>query len=90
MQKNYQILTLIKQLLTKIKISHIHKDFKYNWNFLEQLLLPYKFHGSRMGGILFFNFASCESLKLRFCSYDVNEKMFLNRIDKSIVFVLPF
>ena len=36
----------------------------YNWNFLDQLLLPYKFHGSSMRGILFFffNFASCEPL----------------------------
>ena len=37
--------------------------FKYNLNFLDQLLLPYKLHGSSITGILFSNFASCESLK---------------------------
>ena len=30
--------------------------FKYNWNFLDQPLLPYKFHGSDMTGILLFFF----------------------------------
>ena len=36
--------------------------FKYNWDFLDQLLLPYKFHGSDMWEILFSIFASCEPL----------------------------
>ena len=36
--------------------------FKYNWNFLDQLLLPYKFHGRDMWEILFSIFASCEPL----------------------------
>ena len=36
--------------------------FKYSWNFLDQLLPPYKFHGRDMMGIYFFNFASCEPL----------------------------
>ena len=72
---------LIKELLTKYKIfkklpqiSHTHKNcdfFKqaYNWNFFDQLLLPYKFYGSGMRGILFFNFASCELLngQLKWC-----------------------
>ena len=38
--------------------------FKYICNFLDQLLHPYKFHGSDMSGILFFIFASCEPLEL--------------------------
>ena len=36
-------------------------------NFLDQLPQPYKFHGSSIRGILFFNCASCEPLK-RVCS----------------------
>ena len=52
-QKDFKIGTLIKQLLTKYQkftklpqISHIHKNhnLKYIWNFLDQLLLPYKFY----------------------------------------------
>ena len=37
------------------------KNF-FNWNFLDQQLLPYKFHGSDMCGMYFFIFASCEPL----------------------------
>ena len=44
-------------IFTKIVIF-----FKYNCNVLDQLLVPYKFHGSSMRGILFFNFASSEPL----------------------------
>ena len=68
MQNLFYIQTFIKQLFTKYQcltklpqISHIHKNniyFKYNWNFLDQLLLPYKFHGSDMWGMYFFIFAS--------------------------------
>ena len=36
--------------------------FKYNWNFFDQLLLPYKFYGRDTVGMLFFIFASCEPL----------------------------
>ena len=36
----------------------------YNWNFLDKLLLPYKFHCSGMRETLFFNFASCEPLSV--------------------------
>ena len=44
-------------ILIKIVIS------KYKWNFIDQLLLPYKYHGSGgMRGIFVFNFASCEPL----------------------------
>ena len=78
-KKNTEIQTLIKKLMAKYRffnklpqISHIHKNhtfFKYNCDFLDQLLLPYTFHGSSMKGILFFNFASCETLKApRICS----------------------
>ena len=47
------------------QILHIYKSlfFNYNCNFLDQLLLPCKFLGSSMRGILFFNFAICEPLK---------------------------
>ena len=51
------------------QISHIHKNhnfLKYNWNFLDQQLLPYKFHGSGMWGMYFFIFASCEPLSMGF------------------------
>ena len=37
--------------------------FKYNCIFLDQLLHPYKFHSRDMSVILFFIFASCESLR---------------------------
>ena len=43
-------------IITKIKI------FKYNCNFLDQLLLPYDFHGNSMRGIILFSFASGEPL----------------------------
>ena len=42
--------------------SHKSSVLKYICNFLDQLLHPYKFHGRDMSGILFFIFASCESL----------------------------
>ena len=50
------------------QISHIHKNnnfFKYtgDWNFLDQPLLPYKFHGNDMWGMYVFIFASCELIK---------------------------
>ena len=35
---------------------------KYNWNFLDQLLQPYKFYSKDMLGVYFFIFASCEPL----------------------------
>ena len=73
-QKNSQIQTIIRPKYAKYwffeklpQISQIHKNchsFKYNWNFQDQLLLPYKFHSSSMTEILSFNFASCELLRL--------------------------
>ena len=44
--------------------THSQKSFlvEYNWNFLDQLLLPYKIYGRDMLGIYFFIFASCELL----------------------------
>ena len=38
---------------------------KYNWNFLDQLIVQYKFYGRDMRGIYLFNFASCEPLNTR-------------------------
>ena len=70
LQKNFWIWTSIKQLLTKYQIFmklpqiphiHINRNFSSIFvTFLDQLLHPYKFHGSDMSGILFFIFASCE------------------------------
>ena len=66
-QKDFQIQTLIKQLLAKYwfstpKFQIFTKivNYKHNWIFLDQLLLPFILHGSTMRGILSFNFASCE------------------------------
>ena len=50
--------------------SHKSWFFKYICNFLDQLLLPYKFHGRDMSGILLFIFASCEPLKWDNMAYD--------------------
>ena len=52
------------------QISYIHKNhiLKYNWNFLDQLLLPYKSYGSGMSRIHFFIFVSCEPLKSCDCN----------------------
>ena len=65
-QKNVQISSLIKQLFTKYQfltklpqILHIHKNhyfFSIIVFFLDQPLLPYKFHGSDMWGMHFFYF----------------------------------
>ena len=46
------------------QISHIHKNviFRVYWNFLDQLLLHYKFQDSNMTGIHFFNSSSYETL----------------------------
>ena len=58
-------------LFTKMVIFESILEFFF---FLDQLLLPYKFHGSSMTGTLLFNFASCEWLNSNFntqawCSY---------------------
>ena len=71
-QKNFEILASIKQLLTKYQIFmilpqishfHINRNFSSIFvTFLDQLLHPYKFYGRDMPGILFFIFTSCEPL----------------------------
>ena len=43
--------------------------FKYNWIFLDQPLLPYKFHSSDMWGMYFFIFASCEPFIQQYTTY---------------------
>ena len=57
---------LIDEIFTKLPhISHIHKIvfLKYHWKRIDQLLLPYKFHGKTCKEpIFFFHFASCEPL----------------------------
>ena len=69
MQKNSKIRIICNTAWQNInfkelsQISNIHKngnDCTVYLDFLDQPLLPYKFHGSIMRGILFFNFASCE------------------------------
>ena len=64
-QENSQIRTIFKHLLAKYRLfKEIPQKFSSMLIvFLDQLLLPYKFYGNSMRGILFFNFASCESLK---------------------------
>ena len=55
----------ISILMKLPQISYIHnnRNFQsYNWNFLDQPILSYKFHGRDMEGIYFFIFASCEPL----------------------------
>ena len=46
-----------------MKLPQIIHIFKYNWNFLDQLLLPYKFYSRDMYGMYVFIFASGETLK---------------------------
>ena len=43
--------------------SHESEFLKYICNFLDQLLLPNKFHGRDLSEILFFIFATCEPLR---------------------------
>ena len=72
--KEFQIQSLSKQLLTIYQIFmklpqilHTHKNRKllrHYWKLTDQLLLPYKFYSTGMSGIHFFNFTSCEPLKL--------------------------
>ena len=57
------------------QISHFHKNHNFSSvfsNFLDQLLHPYKFYGRDMSGILFFIFASCEPLTIRFITEGVH------------------
>ena len=53
---------IFQEIAPNIRYSQNRNFFKYNCNSLDQLLLPYEFHGSSMRGILFFSFASCEPL----------------------------
>ena len=55
-------ISIFQEIAPNFTYLEISQFFKHNYNFLDQLLLPYNFHGSSMRGILFFNFASCELL----------------------------
>ena len=63
----YQIFIKLPQISQKIftKIVFKLKSFKYDWNFLDKLLLPYKCYGRNMRGIFLFIFASREPLTSR-------------------------
>ena len=63
-QKNFQIWFF--RIPPNFTYSQKSKVYKHILNFLDQLRLPYKFYGYSMRGLLFFNFASCESLS---CSW---------------------
>ena len=54
---------IFQEIAPKFTYSQKSLFFKYNCNYLDQLLIPYKIHGSSTRGILFFNFACCEPLK---------------------------
>ena len=60
--QNINFFTILPQ------ISHFHKNRNFSSifaTFLDQLLHPYKFYDRNMSRILFFIFASCESLENR-------------------------
>ena len=57
-------LLIFNEIAPNFTYSQKSQFFKDNWTFLDQLLLPYKFCGRDMWGILFFIFASCEPLTL--------------------------
>ena len=68
MQKSFYIRSLFKQLLIKYqvftKMLQISHFIKYYLNFLDQLLLTYKFYGSGLPRTYFLIAASCERLTL--------------------------
>ena len=53
----------LNEIVPNLTYSKKLHFLKYNWDFLDLLLLPYKFYGRDMLGIYFFIFASCELLK---------------------------
>ena len=55
-------MSIFHEIAPNFTYSQKSQFFKYNWNFLDQLLLPYKFYDRGMWGILFFIFATCERL----------------------------
>ena len=52
-----------QEIAPRLTYSQKSYIFKYDCNFLDQLILPYEFYGRGMLGIYFFIFASCEPLK---------------------------
>ena len=73
----------LKSYWQNIDFHEIASNFTYSqqsqffklWNFLDQLILPYKSYGREMWGILFFIFASCEPLT-RYYSNAATEMIF--------------
>ena len=55
-------ISIFNEIALNFTYSQKSQFFKYNWKFLDQPLLPYKFHGSDMSGMYFLIFASCEPL----------------------------
>ena len=41
-------ISIFEEIAPNFTYSQISKCLKYNWNFLDQPLLPYNFHGSDM------------------------------------------
>ena len=74
----WQNIIFFYEIAPNFTYSHESLFFKYNYNFLDQLLLPYKFYGRGMWGILFFIFAS-EPLSNKFTCC-VNAHAFENTV----------
>ena len=55
-------ISIFHEIALNFTYSQKSHFFKCNWIFLDQLLLPNKFHGRDTWGILFSIFASCEPL----------------------------
>ena len=60
---SYWQISIFHDIAPNFTFSQKSSFFKYICNFLDQLLHPYKSYGRDMSGILFFIFASCESLR---------------------------
>ena len=55
-------LTNFQEIAPNFTYSQKSLFLKYNWNFVDQLLLPHKCYGRDMQGMHFFIFATCEPL----------------------------
>ena len=59
-------ISIFHEIAPNFTYSQKSSSLKHNWNFLDQLFLPYKFHGKDMWGMYFFIFARCEPLMKRY------------------------
>ena len=68
-QKNPQIVKILHQISHINKILVFSYTLKYNWQLIDKLLLPYKFHASSIKENTRFQFACCEPLKSDICVF---------------------